>query len=52
MPESTHTQLSRVPMKRLAAPDEIADTIVFIASSKASYITGASIAVAAGKLSR
>jgi hypothetical protein len=29
MPEPTHAQVSRVPMKRLAAPDEIAETIVF-----------------------
>jgi NAD(P)-dependent dehydrogenase (short-subunit alcohol dehydrogenase family) len=39
-------------MKRLAAPGEIVETIVFIAVSKASYSTGAAIAVVAGKLSR
>jgi len=41
MPEPMHTQVSRVPMERLAAPDENAETIVFIALSKASYIAGA-----------
>jgi len=35
MPEPTQTQASGVPLKRLAAPDEIAERIVFIASSKA-----------------
>jgi len=40
MPEPTHTQVSRVPMKRLAAPDEIAQTIAFVAPGNASYITG------------
>jgi hypothetical protein len=31
MPEPTHTQVSRASMKRLAAPDEAAEGIVFIA---------------------
>src|SRR5216683_2572112 len=34
-----------VPVKRVGRPEEIAQTIVFIASDKASFITGASIAV-------
>jgi NAD(P)-dependent dehydrogenase (short-subunit alcohol dehydrogenase family) len=29
MPKPTHTRVSRLPMKRLGAPDEIAETIVF-----------------------
>ncbi len=40
---------SGVPLKRLGLPEEIADTIVFVASSKASFISGASIAVNGGK---
>jgi NAD(P)-dependent dehydrogenase (short-subunit alcohol dehydrogenase family) len=39
-----------VPLKRVGRPEEIAQTIVFVASDKASYITGASIAVDGGKL--
>ena len=38
-----------VPLKRTGRPEEIADTIVFAASSKASFITGQIIAVNGGK---
>jgi NAD(P)-dependent dehydrogenase (short-subunit alcohol dehydrogenase family) len=44
--------VSTVPMKRMGRPEEIAQTIVFLASDKASFITGASIAVDGGKLAR
>ncbi len=39
-----------VPIKRIGKPEEIAQTIVFIASDKASFITGATIAVDGGKV--
>src|SRR2546425_3149958 len=42
--------VSRVPLKRVGLPEEIAQAIVFLASDKASFITGASIAVDGGKL--
>jgi len=38
-----------VPLKRGATPGEIADAIVFVASDKASYITGQIIRVNGGK---
>ena len=38
-----------VPLKRGASPAEIADAIVFIASTKASYITGQIVRVNGGK---
>jgi NAD(P)-dependent dehydrogenase (short-subunit alcohol dehydrogenase family) len=41
-----------VPVKRVGRPEEIAQTIVFVASDKASFITGASIAVDGGRLAR
>jgi NAD(P)-dependent dehydrogenase (short-subunit alcohol dehydrogenase family) len=41
-----------VPAKRVGTPEEIAQTILFVASDKASFITGASIAVDGGKLAR
>ena len=44
--------VSGVPLKRVGKPEEIAQTIVFVASDKASFITGASIAVDGGKLAR
>jgi 3-oxoacyl-[acyl-carrier protein] reductase len=39
---------SSIPLKRLAQPSEIADTVVFLASERASYITGAVIQVDGG----
>jgi len=43
-PENKADLISRVPMKRIAQPEEIAEAILFLASNKASYITGASLA--------
>ncbi|CAN1545778.1 FabG Dehydrogenases with different specificities (related to short-chain alcohol dehydrogenases) [Burkholderiaceae bacterium] len=31
---------SQVPMGRLASPEEVADTVVYLASNRASYVTG------------
>ena len=39
---------SRTPMKRVGTPDEVANVILFLASDKASYITGADIAIDGG----
>ncbi len=36
-------------LKRAAQPEEIAEVITFLASSRASYITGANFAVDAGR---
>jgi NAD(P)-dependent dehydrogenase (short-subunit alcohol dehydrogenase family) len=38
-----------MPLKRAGTPDEIAQTIVFLASDKASYITGETLGVNGGK---
>jgi NAD(P)-dependent dehydrogenase (short-subunit alcohol dehydrogenase family) len=38
-----------VPLKRLGRPEEIAEAILFVASDKASFISGASIPVNGGK---
>ena len=37
-----------IPMQRFGEPDEVADAIVFLASSKASYITGSVISINGG----
>jgi NAD(P)-dependent dehydrogenase (short-subunit alcohol dehydrogenase family) len=42
--------VSTVPFKRLANPEEIAHVIAFVASTNASYMTGASVAVDGGML--
>src|SRR5438876_2086887 len=41
--------VATVPLHRLGAPEEIAQTIVFLASDKAAFITGASFAADGGK---
>jgi NAD(P)-dependent dehydrogenase (short-subunit alcohol dehydrogenase family) len=38
-----------VPLKRLGNPEEIAETIVFLASDKASFLTGQIVGVNGGK---
>jgi NAD(P)-dependent dehydrogenase (short-subunit alcohol dehydrogenase family) len=40
--------LGSIPAKRAATVEEVAETIVFIASAKAPYITGQSIAIDGG----
>ena len=42
--------LTRIPMKRIAEPDEMAGTVLYLASDAASYTTGACINVDGGYL--
>jgi len=44
--------VSTVPLKRMGRPEEIAQTIVFLASDKASFSTGATFAADGGKTAR
>jgi NAD(P)-dependent dehydrogenase (short-subunit alcohol dehydrogenase family) len=37
-----------VPMRRLGSPEEVADTIAFLASPQARYITGQTIVIDGG----
>lgn len=44
--------LKRIPLDRIADPSEIANMVVFLASDRASYITGATLDVNGGMLMR
>jgi 3-oxoacyl-[acyl-carrier protein] reductase len=47
-PEAAREFLSAVPMHRFGESDEIADTVLFLASDESSYITGQNIVVDGG----
>ena len=49
-PEAMKTVLSRTPLKRIGTPREIGEVVAFLASDKASYITGETIYVDGGRL--
>jgi len=49
-PAAMEMVLSRTPLKRIAAPREIGDVVAFLASDKASYVTGETIYVDGGRL--
>ncbi|MDR0718040.1 MAG: glucose 1-dehydrogenase [Treponema sp.] len=44
--------IKRIPLGRIADPSEVANVIVFLASEKADYITGATVDVSGGMLMR
>ncbi|MDB5890242.1 MAG: short-chain dehydrogenase/reductase [Polaromonas sp.] len=48
--DATNRILSRTPMKRLGEPSEIADTVAYLASDAASYITGEIVVVDGGRM--
>lgn len=49
-PEAMAKVMSRTPLKRVGTAQEIANTVAFLASDKASYITGETIYVDGGRL--
>jgi NAD(P)-dependent dehydrogenase (short-subunit alcohol dehydrogenase family) len=49
-PEVLESMLKQTPLGRIAQPEEIAGTVVFLASQHAGYITGATINISGGFL--
>ena len=49
-PDAMKMVMSRTPLKRIGSPREIGDVVAFLASDKASYITGETIYVDGGRL--
>ncbi|MCZ0942232.1 MAG: SDR family NAD(P)-dependent oxidoreductase [Gammaproteobacteria bacterium] len=52
-PEGTREKLEAViPMRRFGEPDEVANTVAFLASDEASFINGSTIAIDGGQSAR
>ncbi|MCY1305818.1 3-oxoacyl-[acyl-carrier-protein] reductase FabG [compost metagenome] len=43
--EALERATARLPLGRIATPEEVANTVLFLASPKASYVTGAIVAM-------
>ena len=50
--QNAEAYLQRIPLGRIADPAEIANVVVFLASERASYMTGATVDVSGGMLMR
>ena len=50
--EDQQKVLSAIPLRRLSTPEEIAATVVFLASDESSYITGITVDVCGGRYLR
>jgi NAD(P)-dependent dehydrogenase (short-subunit alcohol dehydrogenase family) len=49
-PERLQRYLDSFPIHRLGTPEEVADLVVFLASDRAAYITGATFDINGGDL--
>ena len=46
----TDADLAAIPLRRLGTPRELGDVVCFLASERAAYVTGTTIAVDGGLL--
>jgi len=49
-PEAMKMVMSRTPLQRIGTPQEVADVVAFLASDKASYVSGETIYIDGGRL--
>jgi NAD(P)-dependent dehydrogenase (short-subunit alcohol dehydrogenase family) len=49
-PKMMEAMLARIPMRRVGRPEEVSELVLFLASDKSSYITGADIVIDGGWL--
>lgn len=50
--ENPEEYIRRIPLKRIAEPEEVADVAVFLVSERARYITGTTVDISGGMLMR
>jgi len=50
--KNTEKYLTRIPLQRIAEPEEIANVVTFLASEASSYMTGATVDVSGGMMMR
>jgi 3-oxoacyl-[acyl-carrier protein] reductase len=48
--ENMEKYLDRIPLRRIAEPEEVADVAIFLVSPRAKYMTGTTVDISGGLL--